>query len=108
MKGIILAGCGLKGGTYPPDAPQGLTLLHSGVRRDRDGRRAIVGTVRNDSGGAYRYVQVEFNLYDRGGHGIGSTLVKTGGLGPGRMWDFAAPVRKKQAYRYTVDDVTGY
>ena len=69
---------------------------------------SIVGTVRNDSGNSYGYVQVEFNLYDKSGHGLGSTLAKTSRLGPGGTWDFAAPVRKKQAYRYKVDDVTGY
>ena len=92
----------------PPDAPQDLTLLHSTVRKDAHGGKSIVGTIRNDSGSAYAHVQIEFNLYDKNGHGLGSTLTKTSGLGPGQTWDFAASVRKKQAYRYTVDDLTGY
>ena len=105
---VSLAGCGLKDVATPIDSPQALTLLHSAVRKDANGRRSIVGTIRNDSRSAYQYVQVEFNLFDKSGHGVGSTLAKTGNLGPGRTWDFAAPVPKKQAYRYKMDDLTGY
>lgn len=107
---VACTGCASNGpsGGAAPDAPPALVLLHSAARHGGAGMRSITGTVRNDSQETYHSVQIEFNLYDKSSHGVGSTLVKTHDLGPGQTWDFAAPVLKKQAYRYRIDDLTGY
>ena len=107
---VVVSGCTSKtlSKDDAPDAPPELVLLHSGVSHGGAGGRTIDGVVRNDAQTTYHYVQIEFDLYDKAGHGVGSTLAKTSDLGPGQTWNFRAPVLKKQAYRYRMDDLTGY
>ena len=66
------------------------------------------GTVKNNSGRNYGYVQVEVNLYDKSGAQVGSTLANTNNLAPGGIWKFKAIVTDKSVARYEVKDVSGF
>lgn len=67
----------------------------------------IVGTVKNNTGKEYTYVQVEINLYDANGAQVGSTLANANNLEPNGSWKFKA-VTLEEFSTYKIKDVTGY
>ena len=72
------------------------------------GNRLLVGTVKNTTGKQYSYVQVTFNLYDKAGNQVGSSLANVNNLEPGGSWKFQAGVMEDSATDAKVKDVTGF
>lgn len=91
----------------PPPKPY-LELVESHPETGEFGMRTIAGTVRNNTGREYGYVQVEINLYDDEGNQLGSTLANCNNLEPGGTWKFQAPVFDENAVKYRVKGVTGF
>lgn len=50
----------------------------------------ISGTIKNDTGSDYRYVQVSFSLYDANGINLGTAFDNMNNLGAGETWSFNA------------------
>jgi hypothetical protein len=69
---------------------------------------AITGTVTNNTTRSYGYVQVEINLYDKGGALVGSTLANANNLAPNAQWKFSAPILVESAATFKVEKVTGF
>ena len=57
----------------------------------------IVGSVRNQSAKQYRYVQVQFTLYDKDGAQVGSALANVTNLEANGLWKFKAIVLEDSA-----------
>ena len=72
------------------------------------GNRVLRGTVRNNTGRDYKYVQIEINLYDRSGAQVGSTMANVLNLESHTTWRFEAPVLEDSAIGFKVKSVTGY
>lgn len=72
------------------------------------GTTVLVGTVRNNTGKTYSYVQVEFNLYDESGAQVGSTFANVNNLEPGGTWRFEAVVLEHRASKARLKGVTGF
>jgi hypothetical protein len=68
----------------------------------------IRGTVKNDTPQSYKYVQVEFNIYDVSGNQIGSTLANVNNLEPGASWKFKAMVLEGAADRAELKGITKF
>jgi hypothetical protein len=68
----------------------------------------IMGTVKNNGGNTYKYVQVTINLYDSSGAQVGSTLANINNLEPGGTWKFSAPILQKDTTSYKVKEITGF
>lgn len=68
----------------------------------------IEGTIKNNSGRDYSYVQVEINLYDKDGAQIGSTIDNVNNLEAGATWKFKAIVLESNVASYKIKDITGF
>lgn len=71
-------------------------------------RDYIEGTLRNPTADSYKYVQVEFNIYDARGNQIGSTIANINNLEPGGTWKFNAPILEGLAYRVELKGITKF
>lgn len=69
----------------------------------------ITGVVKNNTNHAYRYVEVDINIYDESGAQTASPLANTQNLQAGGTWRFKAPIipRPQGQFRYKVVKVTG-
>jgi hypothetical protein len=67
----------------------------------------IVGKVKNNTGKKYRYVQIEFNLLNKKGEVVGSTLDNMTNLGASKVWSFNAPILHDDADTVEVQGITG-
>jgi len=73
------------------------------------GYGVIQGTLRNNSGRTYSYVEVRFNLYDGSGAQIGNTMANVNNLEPHGTWKFEAPLRRDHGAKTgTLSGVKGY
>jgi hypothetical protein len=68
----------------------------------------ITGVVRNNTDRVFRYVQVEFVLFDSSGNQVGSTFTNVNNLQPRTNWHFRAYVFEKQATRAQFVRVSGW
>ena len=71
------------------------------------GLRYIVGSVRNMSAKQYRYVQVQFTLYDKDGAQVGSALANVNNLEAHGLWKFKAIVLEDSAMKAKFAELTG-
>lgn len=85
-----------------------LQLVESHVENGDYGTKYIVGSVKNNGGKTYKYVQVTINLYDNSGAQVGSTLANVNNLEPGGTWKFKAMWLEKDATNYKVKEITGF
>lgn len=69
-----------------------LVVEQLGVKKDQYGFRHVNGYLVNNSNQEFNYVIVEFNLYNKAGDQVGSTMAGTQNLEPGNKWKFDAPV----------------
>lgn len=105
--GLLLFGATRLFGEAPADGRK-VDLRVSGADWHYEGGAMwIVGTVKNQSGRNYSFVQVEINLYDRSGVLLESTLDNVSNLAAGGSWRFKAPVLKRGADRFSVVRVQG-
>lgn len=85
-----------------------LQLVESHVENGDYGMKYIVGSVKNNGGKTYKYVQVTINLYDNSGAQVGSTLANVNNLEPNGTWKFKAMWLEKDATNYKIKEITGY
>lgn len=88
--------------------PEPLEVVGSITFINAESGSRIAGTVKNNSQKQYRYVQVQFNLYDKSGAQVGSSLANVNNLEPGGSWKFEAHVFEKRATSAKLKDVTGF
>lgn len=94
--------------SQPSQAVENLEVLNANWVRGDFGTRSIKGTVRNNTGKQYKYVQVEINLYDGAGAQVGSTLANVNNLEPNSVWHFEAPVIEDSARTFRVKAVSKF
>jgi hypothetical protein len=92
-----------------PARPEQASLeMLSSKSEYRDGVTAIVGQVRNNTGKTYRYVSINFSLYDKSGAQVGTALAGISGLNAYGTWKFRAFVTEKDAYRFDLQSLSGF
>ena len=75
--------------------------------RNEEYSRYIVGSVKNNSGKEYSYVQVEFNLYDKSDAQVGTAFTNVNNLEPYGTWKFKALVSEDNATGAKFKGVSG-
>lgn len=70
--------------------------------------RYVVGTVKNNTGKHYSYVQIEVNLYDKQKNQVGSTFANINNLEPYGTWKFKALVYEKTVVEYRIQGIKGW
>ena len=118
MIAILSAGC-CGGSSTKVDSPgsaaagsassaSDLQLIESHVETGDYGSKYIVGSVKNNAGKTYGYVQVTINLYDNSGNQVGSTMSNVNNLEPGGTWKFKAYWLEKDATNYKIKEISGF
>lgn len=72
------------------------------------GNKILTGILQNDGNREYSYVQIQFNLYDKDGVQIGSTLANVNNIEPHGKWKFEAAILQEGATMFKVKDITGF
>ncbi|HOO52312.1 MAG TPA: FxLYD domain-containing protein, partial [Alphaproteobacteria bacterium] len=67
-----------------------------------------VGILKNTTDREYGYVQIQFNLYDKDGVQVGSTLANVNNLEPQSTWKFEAGIIEENVTMFKVKDITGF
>jgi len=75
---------------------------------DELGYGHITGTLTNLKDKEYKYVQLEFNVYDESGAQIGTALANTNNLEANGTWKFEALGTQTGVKNYKLKDVTAY
>lgn len=88
--------------------PKGLIVQEFSLQRDGYGTGKIVGVLKNTTGRSYKYVQIEFGLFDDEGNVVGSTMANVNNLDPDVTWKFSAPVFDGQAISAQVQNITSF
>lgn len=83
-------------------------MLNFKWSRTQYGTPTLVGMVRNNTDRNYRYVQIEFNLYDDNGIQVGTAFDNVTNLEAGGIWRFEAIVSEDTATRARLVRVTGW
>jgi hypothetical protein len=95
--------------TGTPQAPPVEALEVTDWTWGPKGYGVIQGTLRNNSGRKYSYVEVRFNLYDDSGAQIGNTMANVNNLEPYGTWKFEAPLRREHGAKTgTLSGVKGF
>ena len=87
---------------------RGLKVIKFDWETGEYGSRSLVGKVKNDSDKQYSYVQVEFNLYDKSGAQVGSTMANVNNLEPNGTWKFEAVVLQNNASSAKLKGITSF
>lgn len=112
--GLIIIGFISSGGSGDGASPAAasstseLTATDVAFSRGQYGNSSITGKVANTTGKKLGYVQVEINLYDKGGTQVGSTLANVNNLEPGVTWKFEAPVVHERASSAKVAGISAF
>ena len=85
-----------------------LELLEAKVESDGYGNRYIVGTIQNNSNKTYKYVQVNFNLYDDSEAQVGTAMDNTNNLEAGGTWKYKAIVLEESATKYKFKGIDAF
>nr|DAK78386.1 MAG TPA: zinc-ribbon domain protein [Caudoviricetes sp.] len=85
-----------------------LELLNDSGSGDSVGGIHITGTVKNHSSKTFRYVQIQYALYDKDNNQVGNALANTNGLEPGSTWKFDAVGIASNVSSYKAIDLSGY
>lgn len=91
-----------------PGPPKDLQVVSYQSEQGQYGNQFVTGRVRNNSGHAYRYAQVEITLLDEAGNVVGSTIDNVTNLRAGKTWRFRAIVTEPSAAQFRIADVSGY
>jgi hypothetical protein len=97
--------------TYTPTSTpmENLQLIEAHQTTGDYGVKYIAGSIKNNAGKTYSYVQVTINLYDTSGAQVGSTLANVNNLEPGGIWKFKAVViNADDATNFKVKEITGF
>lgn len=103
----LTAGCD-SGGSKSRSDELNLTVLGFNWKTDDYGNRFISGSLINNTGKEYAYVEVEFNLYDDSGNNVGSTFTNMNNLMPHGTWNFEAIVIEDKVTEAKLKQVTGF
>ena len=90
----------------PEPAWPDLELLEFEGQKTQSGGE-ITGSIRNNTGKKYSYVQAVFVLLDNDGNQVGSATANINGLEPGRTWKFKA-LALTEFDRFKLDAITGF
>lgn len=96
------------GETKGSETAQAFTVVNWKWKTGEYGNRYIVGTVKNNTNKQYSYVQIEFNLYDKSGAQVGSTMDNINNLEPQGTWKFEAIVMEDKATQAKLKGVSGW
>ncbi|MGB6721561.1 MAG: FxLYD domain-containing protein [Terracidiphilus sp.] len=72
-----------------------------------NGGTTINGTMRNDCGRSYSYVEIAYKLFDSDGNVVGTALANQNDLGAGERWSFHA-VGVANSDHYQLGEITAY
>lgn len=67
----------------------------------------IAGSIKNDCGRKFRYVQVTFKLFNVNGDVVGTALANQNDLDPGETWEFKAHGFTK-SHVFRLSEITGF
>jgi hypothetical protein len=93
--------------TLPPEE-KALSLVKWNTKIAAYGGRYIVGIVKNNSSKEYSYVEIDFNLYDKDGNQVGSSLANINNLEPYGKWKFEAIILEDNATRIRLKGISGW
>lgn len=85
-----------------------LELIDYKIIKGEWGSKTISGTVKNKSQNEYGYAQIEFNLYDKDGNQIGSSMDNINNLEPNGSWKFNAIIMEEGVKDVKFKGITGY
>lgn len=68
----------------------------------------IVGKIKNNTNKNYSYIQVSFNLYDKSGAQVGSTMANLANFEANGTWKFEALMNEEKAHTYKLQKITAY
>jgi hypothetical protein len=85
-----------------------LELIDYKIIKGEWGNKTISGTVKNKSSNEYGYAQIEFNLYDKDGNQIGSSMDNINNLEPNGSWKFNAIIMEDGVKDIKFKGITGY
>jgi hypothetical protein len=85
-----------------------LELISFEHERAEYGNGSIGGTVKNNSGKDYSYVQITFELLDEDDNTIGTALANVGGLRAEATWKYKAAILQDGMRRYRLQELTGF
>lgn len=90
-----------------PEAKPDLEILDDKIEADQN-KRYVVGTVKNNTGLKFKFVQVEIDLYDQFGTLLGTVLAKTDNLEPNGSWKFKSLITDETTEKFKIRDVHGF
>ncbi len=90
------------------DITNDLKLENYKIITDEWGNKTITGTVKNISSNEYSYAQIDFNLYDKDGNLIGSTLDNINNFEPNSSWKFDAMILEENVKDVKYKGISGY
>lgn len=92
----------------PPEQPKPDLELLTKSGEVNEYAITISGSIRNNRPKDYRYVQVVFDLYDKGGAKVGTAMANVSGLAHGETWKSKAVSAKPEATDYKLAAITGW
>ncbi|MCB1579903.1 MAG: hypothetical protein H6859_09815 [Rhodospirillales bacterium] len=87
---------------------KGLVVEDVEFKTKKYGNKVLVGILKNTTDREYGYVQIQFNLYDKDGVQVGSTLANVNNLEPQSTWKFEAGIIEENVTMFKVKDITGF
>jgi zinc-ribbon domain len=87
--------------------PRGCLSVSGDNGRVDEMSTTITGTVQNNCGKNFRYVQVTFKLFDTSGDVVGTAIANQAGLSAGETWRFKAHGFTR-SHTFRVDDITAF
>ena len=67
----------------------------------------VTGSIKNNCGRKFRYVEITFKLFDASGNVVGTALANQNNLDVGETWKFKA-FGLATSRRYQLDEITAY
>ena len=67
---------------------------------------SITGNIKNKTDETLPYLHVRFVLLDKNGEEVGKTIANISNMAPKSVWNFAAPVTKREATKFEVLEVS--
>jgi hypothetical protein len=87
--------------------PKDCLSFHRNSGQTDDYSTTITGTITNNCGRSFSYVEVTFKLFDGAGNVIGTALANQTNLSNGETWKFSA-IAMRAAKRDTLDTISAY
>jgi len=85
----------------------GLSLIENQLVTDKFGNRYLTGSLRNNTDHDYKFVKVEYNLYDKDGAKLGTAMSCIEGLEANATWKFKAQILYQDTVSWKLKDYSG-